>query len=539
MVDALDDSNIMEEREELMVSLVDEQVKPIFRVAHFFKPTIPSTKKLPFLPSRSKLSSCSSLKVKFRGGPSYMRGWSKWVSELKPLHQEDIVVLGGYSVLGQCVLEPVKTNDSVEVEKNLCEAYKVVKESDKNVSPHPWMEHFAGRGDNLEHVAFLTLWLSRDLNLLKQLIVSSSKNAEKSSYSRCVEDDSDLILRAPLHFVQLWAWERFTSLQPKPSTVIYTGEPRVARWHKVKKLNCVDPRSEIDSASEHFLWRPYAVDIVKNWDINKFYKERDEYVYNPHRVSMQFGFDQDAPGCVNLAGDHTPKIAWTNYNRPIKDVKLYIPSRFIESDVSRRYLDWWKDQNVAPEDADQHVVKGKLSRTHDKINAFVSCEFLQKCDKVREDGNSPDCEMRVLESSDDDDNILIAESLCRRKLMKKEITIPSNQSQASSTSNVGTARERETLTESNPISENTDGSNGKPDEDGDGPYAVKEMVPPSSTEKNTDRENDRNESNSNTTHNLVIVEQKGGERTSCDGLIMDIELRLSRLERLAASRRRC
>ncbi|XP_047250137.1 uncharacterized protein LOC124885917 [Capsicum annuum] len=468
MVDALDDSNIMEEREELMVSLVDEQ---------------------------------------------------------------DIVVLGGYSVLGQCVLEPVKNNDSVEVEKNLCEAYKVVKESDKNVSPHPWMEHFAGRGDNLEHVAFLTLWLSRyvlpcriyqcvdralfpiaiflsqgvpialspavlasinrDLNLLKQLIVSSSKNAEKSSYSRCVEDDSDLILRAPLHFVQLWAWERFTSLQPKPSTVIYTGEPRVARWHKVKKLNCVDPRSEIDSASEHFLWRPYAVDIVKNWDINKFYKERDEYVvvgqkmgseilifarlYNPHRVSMQFGFDQDAPGCVNLAGDHTPKIAWTNYNRPIKDVKLYIPSRFIESDVSRRYLDWWKDQNVAPEDADQHVVKGKLSRTHDKMNAFVSCEFLQKCDKVREDGNSPDCEMRVLESSDDDDNILIAESLCRRKLMKKEITIPSNQSQASSTSNVGTARERETLTESNPISENTDGSNGKPDEDGDGPYAVKEM----------------------------------------------------------------
>ncbi|XP_047271578.1 uncharacterized protein LOC107856392 [Capsicum annuum] len=218
---------------------------------------------------------------------------------------------------------------------------------------------------------------------------------------------------------------------------------------------------------------------------------------------------------------------------------LYIPSRFIEPDVSRRYLEWWKDQNVAPEDAVHHVVKGKLSRTHDKMNAFVSCEFLQNGDKVREDGKRPDCETRVVESSSDDDNIPISESLCRRKLMKKEITIPSNQSQASSTSNVATARKWETLTESNPISENIEGSNGKSDEDGDGPYVVKEMVPPSSTEKHTDCENDRNESNSNTTHNLVIVEQKGDGRTRCDDLIMDIELRLSRLERLAASRRRC
>ncbi|KAM3222830.1 hypothetical protein P3L10_022100 [Capsicum annuum] len=175
MVNCLDDSNIMEEREELVVSLVDEQVKPIFRIAHFLKPTIPSTKKLPFLPSRSKLSSCSSLKVKFGVCSSYMKGWSKWVSELKPLHQElwkkagvfeaiiastfkiyrhndlilalaerwcietntfvfpwgeatvsleDIVVLGGFSVLGRCVLEPVKAKDSVEVGKTLCEAHK-------------------------------------------------------------------------------------------------------------------------------------------------------------------------------------------------------------------------------------------------------------------------------------------------------------------------------------------------------------------------------------------------------------------------------
>lgn len=99
----------------------------------------------------------------------------------------------------------------------------------------------------------------------------------------------------------------------------------MARWHKVKKLEHVDPRSEINSVAKCFLWRPYSIDTVKNQDINKFCKEREEYVvvgpnmgreilifarliraselvgmdceelYNPHRVSMQFGLDQDVP----------------------------------------------------------------------------------------------------------------------------------------------------------------------------------------------------------------------------------------------------
>uniref|UniRef100_A0A1S3Y541 Serine/threonine-protein phosphatase 7 long form homolog n=1 Tax=Nicotiana tabacum TaxID=4097 RepID=A0A1S3Y541_TOBAC len=72
---------------------------------------------------------------------------------------EDMVVLGGYSVLGHCVLKPVKAKDSVAVEKTLCEAHKTVRA--RNVTHHAWMEYFAGKGDHLEHVAFLTLWLSR------------------------------------------------------------------------------------------------------------------------------------------------------------------------------------------------------------------------------------------------------------------------------------------------------------------------------------------------------------------------------------------
>ncbi|XP_060217132.1 uncharacterized protein LOC132644558 [Lycium barbarum] len=602
MVDTSENA-IMEEREEFMVSPVDdEEVKPIVRVAHFLKPTICSAEKLPFLPSRPEVS-CSSLNVRFRGGCSYLKGWSKWVNQLKPLYQEiwkkvgifeaiigstfkvyrhndlilalaekwcletntfilpwgeatitleDMVVLGGFSVLGHSVLKPVKTKDYVKVEKTLCEALKVIRARKMNVTHHAWMEYFAGKGDHLEHVAFLSLWLSRyalptrsyqtvdralfpiaihlsqgipvalapavlasiyrDLNLLKQLIISS---AEQSSNSRCMEDESDLMLRAPLHFVQLWAWERFPYLQPKPS-VIYCGEPRVARWHKVKKLNCVDPRSEIDSAAECFLWRPYAIDTVKNWDVSKFYKEREEYVvvgpkmgseimifarlvrasklvgmdsvelYNPHRVSMQFGFDQDVPGCVTHA--------WSDYDRSIKDAKLYIPSRLFESDVSKRYLEWWKNQNVAP--GQQSKTSERIPRMlwghHEKMNASVCCEFLQKFDEVRKDGNFQDCEMRAVESSSDDDNIPISQSLCWRKLMKKEITLPGNQEplisikcRSSPASNDGTVREKETILESKPLSEKLEISNGKSEElDGHESYVVKEMVPLESTDNN-------------------------------------------------------
>ncbi|PHT43394.1 hypothetical protein CQW23_17419 [Capsicum baccatum] len=112
MVDSLDDSNIMEEREELMVSLVDEQVQPIFRVAHFLKPTISFAKKLPFLPSRSKMS-CSSLKVKFRGGSSYMKEWSKWVNELKHLHQDTWKKAGNFEAIIAPTFEIYKHYDLI------------------------------------------------------------------------------------------------------------------------------------------------------------------------------------------------------------------------------------------------------------------------------------------------------------------------------------------------------------------------------------------------------------------------------------------
>ncbi|KAK6782077.1 hypothetical protein RDI58_019873 [Solanum bulbocastanum] len=195
----------MEEREEVMVSSVDEEVKPIFRVAHFLKPT---TKKLPFLPSRLKIS-CSSLKVQFRGGFSYMKGWSKWVDELKPLHQEIWKKAG--IIEGHSVLKPVKTKDSVDIEKALCEVHKDIRVRKTNVGHHSWMEHFAGRGIPIALAPTVLASIYRDMSLLKQLIISSDKNHTPSD-SRFIEDELNPNLRAPFQFVQLWAWERFTNL---------------------------------------------------------------------------------------------------------------------------------------------------------------------------------------------------------------------------------------------------------------------------------------------------------------------------------------
>lgn len=63
--------------------------------------------------------------------------------------------------------------------------------------------------------------------------------------------------------------------------------------------------------------------------------------YFPHRVAMQFGMDQHLPGYVARC-NKSPETAWSNYIKPISDVKLYVPSRISNGDVSTRYLEWWK-----------------------------------------------------------------------------------------------------------------------------------------------------------------------------------------------------
>ncbi|GLT65942.1 hypothetical protein SLA2020_383420 [Shorea laevis] len=311
---------------------------------------------------------------------------------------EDVMILGGYSALGSPVFCSVETQQLKEIEGKLLETSKEIRsESDQNANFSKWMKRFMGSGSDIEHEAFLSFWLSgfvfrdsagilirkhvfpiavhlakgvsmalapavlariySDLSLLKEKIASTN-------FDLC----EALILSSPLQLVQLWAWERFPELQPKPN-VLKHGDPRSARWKEVSGLIVEDVWRVFDSAGESFQWRPYAT-VLTNWQFPKFYKEKEELVsvdpkvdeelfsfvlclrpselvglgciqqYLPHRVAMQFGMDQDIP-CHVARHDETPEIAWKNYLRPMFNAKLYVPSRFFESDVTAKYLSWW------------------------------------------------------------------------------------------------------------------------------------------------------------------------------------------------------
>jgi len=131
------------------------------------------------------------------------------------------------------------------------DAYREIRRAYSSTSDNIWMNHFKGKGGELEHVAFPFLWLSRhvfstnsygmidrnvfgiaislskgvkvafadavltairrDLRLLKEKIVTFNKERGHRS---------DLVLWAPLQIVQVWFWERFPKPSPKPTSLV-------------------------------------------------------------------------------------------------------------------------------------------------------------------------------------------------------------------------------------------------------------------------------------------------------------------------------
>ena len=466
MVEPID--AIFEEREELMVSPTGGN--PTLRIAHFLKPSVTSTEGLPspFLSAEPTISELENwpLKVCFRGWQRPNERWKMWVASLHSKYQsiwkesgiyeaimcskysickhqdlilglaekwcpktntfifswgeatvtlEDMMALGGYSVLGNPVLSPLITKEMEEIHEILLEGYTTVAKTNSiaYVGLHAWLEHFMGSGSKFEHEAFLSYWLCKfvfpmplyrierqnfpiaillargtrialapavlssiysDLGLLKEKLVASTK----------LDTEEVLNLSAPFQLVQLWAWERFPALRPNPISITQC-EPRPARWSKLKKVSIENLRLAIDSAGENFLWRPYAIALNHNWLFPKFYGDKEQLVsvdaaldkdlesytrcfrvcelvgvqsiqqYLPHRVAMQFGIDQDLPGHVARYSMNL-SIAWNHYNRSIGDAKLYIPPRLFEADVTMRYFEWWKQSVSDQKDAIKNFV---------------------------------------------------------------------------------------------------------------------------------------------------------------------------------------
>ncbi|KAK2387291.1 serine/threonine-protein phosphatase 7 long form protein [Trifolium repens] len=477
---------IMEVREDYITSPVGDR-QPTFRAAHFLKPIANSTHELllnqinlnPFPSS----SSCSVFQPKEGPFEIYFNGWRcqpivkwvRWVDKLKPKYEsvwkkagifeailstkshimknqdlvygvvekwcsetntfvflfgeatitlEDVMILGGYPILGDPVFISLEDQEMREVEKKLI----LAKEHLTPPTTSLWMAMFIDKGSEIELEAFLVTWLSffvfphkyhavqsflfpiaihlargntialapavlaclyKDLSLFKETIVGLKKCSVRS-------DKLPLVLQvnvqSPFYLVQVWVWERFRNLQPQPK-LINNRDPLLLRWDMVTALKIDNVRLALDSARHDFIWRPYVRYVDKcrmfypNDEIlvpfkNDLDKEMMSFVtclrvselvgfasiekYLPHRVAMQFGMDQNVPGYVPRL-NKTKTIAWKNYCRPISDKSLYFPSRLFEAGITTFYANWWKKSVLGP----QGFVKNDVS--HKRIASSLKC----------------------------------------------------------------------------------------------------------------------------------------------------------------------
>ncbi|XP_050369005.1 uncharacterized protein LOC126787118 [Argentina anserina] len=287
----------------------------------------------------------------------------------------------------------------------------------RTVTTKAWMEKFMKSGSELEHEAFLVFWLStyvfnntsnssvneavfstairlargiqvvladtvlaqvyKDLSVLRMKIAALSGLKD-------VNEIVEVTVMSPFHLVQVWAWERFVELRPK-SNVICSGEPRLARWDDVDCLNVGDMRRVLYSAGQGFVWRPYAMDIknyvfpVYNFEIEKWVLVGPDFDdehglmsfamflsvakligfgtkqnYFPHRVAMQFGFNQDLQ-CSCSAG----------YTIILENGKWYIdyiPPKVSEAD-DMRYVKWGKESVSHEKQKEKEKEKNVTIRT--------------------------------------------------------------------------------------------------------------------------------------------------------------------------------
>ncbi|CAA7026690.1 unnamed protein product [Microthlaspi erraticum] len=316
---------------------------------------------------------------------------------------EDMIVLGGFSVIGNNALAPIKKGDMKEVEEKMKTAKRGIEaDSGKKCSVSSWMKTMMSSGNEIEHEAFMVSWLSRfvfpnSADLLRDLLFPAAIQLAKGvrlalapavlagvyrdlgvlkEHIAGYSERESVVVKSPFQFVQVWAFERIMELQPPggPSQ-LKPGEPRMARWHQYGGGGqdaygyTENVRAVLDSAKESFDYRPYTKPL-SNFTFPRFYLEDDCWVrvdsgdknivsfgrclrfsklvgldciepYYPHRVALQFGYDQDVPGVVP-ARIESPELAWKDYIRPVSDDMLYIPARLHEGDVTVGYIRWWR-----------------------------------------------------------------------------------------------------------------------------------------------------------------------------------------------------
>ncbi|GAB2227543.1 hypothetical protein Droror1_Dr00009365 [Drosera rotundifolia] len=312
---------------------------------------------------------------------------------------EDVMVLTGVPVVGDEVkkLEEEKEKGLVEelrrVRRELCRG------SGKKAKHGAWMKHFMDRDDEdeVQHVAFLALWLSRFVlcdSHLKGVVDNVFLIAVQLSRGRRVALGQTVLARmygslgtlarkgrspslgnvvkvsGPFWLVQVWACERLPLVRSAEIKPLWKGYPRLARWDRVRLKGSLSFVRTVIMSGEGFRWRPYAVD-VENWRHLAFYGDHEQFVspnklggsdeelksfhvflrcceliefhcrvsYRPNRVAMQFGYDQDIPG-----------EPLTSYDSSRDTDVFYVPCRTFEPCISERYRKWWEGSMIARKD---------------------------------------------------------------------------------------------------------------------------------------------------------------------------------------------
>lgn len=215
------------------------------------------------------------------------------------------------------------------------------------------------RGERVALAPAVLASLYRDLREIKAFLIAAGAAA--------TTDDADtlssLSVYSPLYILQLWMWERFPALRPAKVNPLVDGDPLAARWHDLsRKLNPAQIRQALNTGY-NFVWQPYVCstehtgwvrtsDLAGNDELTSLahFLHPCELVgmdcicieqYLPHRVTRQFGLDQDVPGDFHRA-DQDWAIAWQTYQLEGKNVAFFIPHS--APGVTARYAKWWRQQ---------------------------------------------------------------------------------------------------------------------------------------------------------------------------------------------------
>lgn len=109
---------------------------------------------------------------------------------------EAVMILGGFTVLGESVSAPLEEMELMEIEEKLIEERRQVSRgSAQKACQSVWLARFMGTGSQLEHEAFLSLWLSRFF-----LPTKPNSTIEKHVFSIAIRLARGIQLRLPLQF---------------------------------------------------------------------------------------------------------------------------------------------------------------------------------------------------------------------------------------------------------------------------------------------------------------------------------------------------